>query len=340
MKTINQYYRQIRHGTRLGLNCYHNSICLRRLRNAIKKDNPNRALIAINLIEHLGDIVASEPISRYVRQNNPDAFIVWTVKKAYRELIDTNPHINKTLVVHCLTERIMLSESGLFDQVIDLHFQDRYCSLCRKPLRKAETENPIDLKNYFNHGGLLSALAQSAGLPALDESPEVYIPSSSVHRIDSLHLPERFIAINCSSNNPEKDWPASKWFELIDKIIKDHDVHVVELGVSPLVSDSPHAKYIDLCGRLSIFESAEVIRRASLFIGIDSGPAHLANAVGVYGIILMGSYLGFETYNPFSGSYKNGKGSEIIHQRGAVADIPVDRVFQAVSDRLRANNKN
>ena len=312
---------------------------LKKLRYEIKKNDPERKFIVINLLEHIGDIVASEPISRHIRRHNPDACIVWSVKKSYRELIDTNPHIDETVIVHCLSERIRLSQSGLFDEIIDLHFHDRYCSLCRRPLRKNGTAGEINLENYFNFGGILSALSLSAGLPALDETPRVYIPAASVHRIDRLNLPDRFIAVNCTSNTREKDWPAAKWTELADKIMTRFSVSVVEVGNSPVLSFSGHPKHTDLCGKLSILESAEVIRRAALFIGIDSGPAHLANAVGTYGLVLMGNYLGFERYNPFSGGYGSGRNAEIIHQSGSVAAIPVSRVFQAVeknSERIRA----
>jgi ADP-heptose:LPS heptosyltransferase len=335
MRRRKQYFRRIRHDTRVGTSFIFNYICLKRLRQNIKRADPKRKLIAIHLLEHIGDIVASEPISRYIKQQNPGDFILWSVKKPYREIVDTNPHIHKTVIVHCLSERLLLSKSGLFDQVIDLHFHDRYCSLCTKPLRKTNQGNEVHLGNYFTYGSLLSALSRSAGLPISDGPPRVYIPQASVRRVDGLNLPECFIAINCSSNTPIKDWPADKWHELTGKMINDHGMHVVELGISPQVSNSPHSKYFNLCGRLSILESAEVIRRALLFIGIDSGPAHLANAVDTQGIILMGSYLGFDKYNPFSGEYKNGTNSTIVYEQGPVAGISVERVFQAANERLR-----
>ena len=87
----------------------------------------------------------------------------------------------------------------------------------------------------------------------------------------------------------------------------------------------------NLCGQLSILESAEVIRRAKLFIGIDSGPAHLANAVDTPGVILIGSYLGFSKYNPFSGDYGNGKNAKIVYAEGLIVNIEVDEVMAAMS---------
>jgi ADP-heptose:LPS heptosyltransferase len=290
----------------------------------------------VSLLEHLGDIVACEPITRFLRRENPDASIIWLVKKEYRELIDSNPFIDKTVVVHCLTERMMLWESGVFDHVIDLHFPDRYCSLCRRPLKKPKGASDVNLTNYFHFGSLLSSMAQGVGLPLLDDQPVVHIPESAVRKVDSLPLPKEFVVINCTSNAPEKGWPSDKWVRLLAEMKEAFGLSVFEVGTKTFL-DGSLALSQSLCGKLSILESAEVIRRANLFIGIDSGPAHLANAAGVYGVILMGSYLGFDKYNPFSGAYRSGQNAEIIYESGSVADISVDRVFQSivrVSERM------
>jgi len=325
-ENVEQFYRQIRHGTRVNINFAYNYFQLKRLRSSLNKEKLGQRLVALMLLEHLGDIVACEPIVRYLREKEPQSFIIWGVKRAYRELIDSNPYIDMTLPVHCLTERVMLMNSGLFDEVVDLHFSDRYCSLCRNPLRKPKGASEINLTNYFHYGSLLSAMAQSAGLTKMDEGPKVYILQSAIQKIDSLNLPFEFIAINCTSNAEEKGWPKEKWGKLLKEIQAKYRLPVFEIGLKPFI-DQTAGFCKNLCGQLSILESAEVIRRARLFIGIDSGPAHLANAVGTPGVILMGSYLGFSKYNPFSGYYGNRKNVEIVYTEGSVANIHLDKVL-------------
>lgn len=332
-KNINVLYRQLRHGTRVRLNFARNYFIIRKLRAQLKGKSPEQRLVAVMLLEHLGDIVACEPIARYVREKEPNSVIIWGVKNPYRELIDSNPHIDKTLVLHCLTENVLLKNSGLFDQVIDLHFDERYCSLCRNPPKRPNEEPRIGLHNYFNYGGLLSSMAQSNGLPSLDEAPRVYIPHDVMEKIDNLGLPSKFIAINCTSNADEKNWPRKKWEILIDKMACSFDIPVYELGLEPMISSSMPL-YKSLCGTLSILESAEVIRRAKIFIGIDSGPAHLANAVGKFGVVLIGNLLGFQRYNPFSGGYSDGSNVVLLYANGPVHTISVDSVFYEVERYL------
>lgn len=290
----------------------------------------NHQIVAICLIEHLGDIVACEPVSRYIRQKYPKAYIVWCVRKPYRELIDSNPFIDKTLVVHCLTEWIYLKKSGIFDEYIDLHIQDRICPVCRIPLKKSKGNLEITLENYYNFGSILSAFSQSAGLPVLDGQPRVYFSQSVIDKVDACGLSVSYITINCLSNEVSRDWTISRWGELVSKIIKTHKIDIIEVGLSPVISKNSMPHYTNLCGKLSILETAEVIRRSNLFIGVDSGPAQLANAVGTFGIILLGHYRAFKQYMPYTGNYSNGAKAELIYENGSVANITVERVYQAV----------
>ena len=92
--------------------------------------------ILIGLIEHMGDIVACEPVARYMRYNYPDSHITWAVSEPFRELIDTNPFIDETLVLGCLTDWMKLTKHGSHDKVVDLHVNYRICEHCRIPLIK------------------------------------------------------------------------------------------------------------------------------------------------------------------------------------------------------------
>jgi ADP-heptose:LPS heptosyltransferase len=49
--------------------------------------------IIVGLLEHMGDIVACEPVARYLKFNHPKAHLAWAVRLEFRELIDTNPFI-------------------------------------------------------------------------------------------------------------------------------------------------------------------------------------------------------------------------------------------------------
>jgi ADP-heptose:LPS heptosyltransferase len=307
-------------------------IQLTELRKRIRRGGRNREFIAIALMRRMGDIVACEPISRYVRQTYPGAFIIWLLEKPYRELAEHNPNVDKTLVVHCLTEYIYLAKSNLFDEVIDLHFEGRRC--CSLPLEKAKGDKEINHQNYLQFGSLLSIFCYAAGLPLLLDQPRVYIPSSSLKKIDRLELPENYIVVHCESGSRSKDWGRTKWLQLTRIIAQNLKTPIIEVGNKGVIRDRENDQYINMCNGISILETAEIIRRAKLFVGIDSGPAHLGNAVGTPGVILLGEYAGFKRYLPYTGGYANGENAELIYADGPTVNIRVEEVYQAIVKRI------
>ena len=121
--------------------------------------------ILIGLIEHMGDIVACEPVARYLKFNHPDAHLAWAVSSSYRELIDVNPYVDETITLDCLTDWIKLLSHHSFDKIVDLHVNYRVCQHCQIPLVKP-TGNPfVNVYEWFDYGALLEAFSIGAGLP-------------------------------------------------------------------------------------------------------------------------------------------------------------------------------
>lgn len=323
--------RYVRHRTKVILNYAACAVKLLLLRLHGYVKGSSREIIGVALIEHLGDIVACEPIARFLRREYPNTIIVWCVRSQYRALIDAHPDIDVTLVVHCLTVKEMLIRSGVFTRTVDLHFKERYCSLCGESYVRENHGSPstISLQNYFHHGGILASFSRYAGLSIADEGPNINIPSEIERSVERFSLPERYIVIHCVSNNVEKDWPQEKWKSFVERVIDSYNISVIEVGQETVLDDMQPPLYRNLRGRSSILETAYLIKKAAMFVGIDSGPAHLANAVGTYGILLMGNYLNFKNYNPFSGGYGDGSNVQILYSKDEVRNIAVKDVIQA-----------
>lgn len=292
--------------------------------------HPGAQLIGVALLEHLGDIVASEPLIRQLRQKHPDAFIIWFLGSAYCELAENNPNCNMTVPLSDLSEWIVIRHSRLLDHSIDLHLPGRICTNCNVVLKTISGNPNINSRNYYAFGNLLAVMAQNAGLPIIDNGPTLYIPLSASGKIDKLALPARFICIHCSSNEPERDWEMGKWRDLVCILAETHKIHVVEIGLKSALPNLGIPLFSSHCGKLSILETADLIRRATIFVGIDSGPAHLANAVGTFGIILLGKYREFSNYMPYSGAYQDGSNAKIIQDNGPAVNISVTKVVDTV----------
>ncbi|HEV7350631.1 glycosyltransferase family 9 protein [Telluribacter sp.] len=294
-------------------------------------------LVAVVRTEHFGDIVAAEPLSRHIRQLHPKAHIVWFVRPSFRELVETNPNVDEAFSEFCVTERGVLFEKGIFDKIYPLQFRNNnHCPKCQVFL-----ENPIadaagiTVHTYFNYGNLLEVFAQTGGvsLPA-DDQPRLYLQDRHRQKVDALNLPGSFIVIHCQSNYAPKDWPAARWEELVHWLLDTYPYQVVEIGLRSNLNVQREG-YHNLCGTLTILETAEVIRRARYFIGLDSGPSHLANAAGTFGFILMGALGDFPRYNPYSGRYGSGENCVLIRETGIpCAQLPLEKVQKPIEEVL------
>jgi heptosyltransferase-3 len=291
-------------------------------------------MVAIGLVEHLGDIVAAEPISRLARLRHPEAKVVWFARKPYASVPAGFAAVDAVVSVTCLTEWLLLHAAGIGDPSWDLHISQRYCPRCQIPVLKTGQAAMIAPATYYGSGNLLAVQCLSAGLPVLTDGPVLPIDTEAAAHVDRLDLPARFVVIHCASNEASRDWPREKWVELVTQLLDDPGVPLIEIGTRSVVITRDAERQRSLCGKLTIQQTTEVIRRAALFIGIDSGPAHFANAVATPGIILLGHYKGFADYMPYSGRYQNGEGADIIRGDGAMETLPVAPILAAVRHRL------
>ncbi|MCU0326068.1 MAG: glycosyltransferase family 9 protein [Spirosomaceae bacterium] len=293
--------------------------------------------VLVILTQQFGDIVASEPLSRQIRQRHPDAMIFWVVKPIFRELLENNPNIDYIIDELCANQRLKLINNKSFDIVYNLQFRNNsHCEICNiwVPNPDADSKN-ITINNYYYHGNLLSVQQKIAGFKTLDVPPRLYPRGTERAKVDTLNLPKKFIVVHCQSAQNSRNWDTTKWTKLVNWILEKTDFSVVEIG---LLSDFKikSDRFIDLSSKLSLLENAEVISRAKLYIGVDSGPAHLANAVGTFGVIMIGKLADFKNHIPYSGGYKSGKNAIIVRNViGPSADIEVEEVIEVIQTIIK-----
>ncbi len=301
--------------------------------------HPKTKLIGILLAEHFGDIVACEPLSRALKSKYPNAKIYWIIKKSYRELLEFNPNIDFILEEFSVYFSIQLIKKNAFDSFHNCHPSNlRWYNFTREYLQNSTAdEKGILIENYFDFGNILASFAKMGNLPVLDESPQIYIPLSVVEKVNVIKLPKKYIVLHCHSNFAPKDWQIIHWERLVKDLSNQFDFEIIEIGLKSTLNIL-NEKYHNFCGKYSLLETAEIIKRASFFIGIDSGPAHFANAVGTFGILLFGKLGNFNTYMPYSGAYQSGENAKFIVANGEPCsslayDIVWKEIFSTIYSR-------
>jgi len=104
---------------------------------------------------------------------------------------------------------------------------------------------------------------------------------------------ERLLVFHIGAGTSAKRWPIKHWRELLGRAIVEFDARVILVGAA---GDTAVAEQIterhywpnvmDWTGRISVDQLAALTARAKLFVGADSGPAHVAASVGAHVIAL------------------------------------------------------
>ena len=94
------------------------------------------------------------------------------------------------------------------------------------------------------------------------------------HTLFKKILPEKYT----------KQYPIEKWIEFINDV--DHDIRIYLIGAEndkimcdQIIKDSKNKNLLNLCGQLSLLETASLMKDAYMNFVNDSAPQHLASAV-------------------------------------------------------------
>ena len=127
------------------------------------------------------------------------------------------------------------------------------------------------------------------GLPP--GTPRWEIPVSAVPPIS---LPARYVVLNIGATKPANRWPAASFAALTQALQKSFGLPAVITGgpsekpMAREVMDRAHPGTIDLTGRTTLGELTAVLAGALAVVSCDTGPLHLAVALGRPVVALFG----------------------------------------------------
>lgn len=285
-------------------------------------------LIIINMTEHIGDIVACEPIAFHLRKLNPRSYIIWSVNNQYYQLIEHNPHINEVIKLTCLTEWILLKK--LFthlSKIYDLHLNGKRCSKHSITSRNSVNQE-INFNNYLDHGSLLHVASMVAGITDMPEyAPRFHFDTK---RECSQIIKGKYIVFHSLSNEADRNWDDQKWNDLYQKLLSEYpDMQIAEIGLKNVIRGEDK-QYHDLTGKLDFQEIAYLIRSATMFIGVESGFAHIANSFNKKSVIMIGHFQPFKNYMVYSGHFAEEGNSSLLYHEGLLKDLEMERVLGEV----------
>lgn len=191
-------------------------------------------------------------------------------------------------------------------------------------------------------------LMRQLGLVPGKFRPEIHLSGNSRSAcrkiLRELGVPDAYAVICPFTTRPQKEWLGDRWAEITDRIRDGLPLPVVMLGGHTDIEDSLNLQRLtkgslfNLTGQTSLIESAAVIEKAALVIGVDTGLTHMGTAFERPTVALFGStcpYLDTPSdktvviYNPLPCSPCRHKPT-CDGQFTCMDSIHVEQVFEAI----------
>ncbi|RMF98310.1 MAG: lipopolysaccharide heptosyltransferase II [Candidatus Schekmanbacteria bacterium] len=100
--------------------------------------------------------------------------------------------------------------------------------------------------------------------------------------------------IHTGTSTKERQWHLERYAQVCRYLIEKYDAAVILSGSKDDIEDTNKVKSLvkgeifDMAGKLSICQTAAIIEKASIFIGNDSGPMHIASALKTPIVVIFG----------------------------------------------------
>ncbi len=287
-----------------------------------------RTKILIIRLSSIGDIILTSAFVRQTRRAFPQAEIHFTVKKKFADLLRFNPHIDKLIEFDDaggykeLQKLASTIRASNYSHIFDLHNNLRSNRITRgikpsylKRISKDKIRRAVLVYLKINLYKRAIAIPQrylavgaEAGVQDDQKGLELFWDDAIEKKLDNAlsanGIGQRFWAVAPGAGFATKMWP----HDYLNKLLKELAGHEDDLPVVLLGSQAERAmfsrlaktkKVYNLAGKLSLLESAAVLKRADFLLTNDSGLMHMASAVGTPVTAIFGSTvreLGFFPY--------------------------------------------
>jgi len=253
---------------------------------------PTGARIAVIRLRSLGDCVLTTPALRILKSARPDLRIAIVVEDAFAPIFQGNPDVER--IVSPATSEVARWHPDL---VLNLHGGTRSAQLtlaCRARLRAGfahfrfsaiynvripRAQEILGVERKVHTAEHLASAMFYLGVPIED------IPRARLFADRQARRPIAQVIIHPMASAPEKTWPAAN-FRAVAKHLKHEGFEPVFIA-GPGESLAEFSDYRCISGA-PLDEVKSLLFGAAMFVGNDSGPAHIAAAFGVRSIVLFG----------------------------------------------------
>ena len=329
----------------------------------------------------LGDIALALGVVASLRRRYPDAKITWFVRPEFAPLLECASNVDDTLIFDrrllgkwwykaeafgMLVRLVKTLRRANFDLVVDLQGLFRtalfgWMTGCRKRLgmktsrefahifytdKISQDDDSIHVIDYYNK------VIATAGVTDAVVDYGLFVDEQAAARVKEIFaecgLDGKEYAVRVTGASHEaKCWPIEKFAQLAEKINTEYGLEVVAVGTSAekeridkvdAISKTP---IVNLAGRTTIPELMAILAGAKVVVGNDTGPGHIAVALGRKTVIIFGP-TNPQRIHPYGKEdsiaavepFGRGKQINSNDPKYAIEAVPLELVFEKVKRQV------
>ncbi|MFY9288757.1 MAG: glycosyltransferase family 9 protein, partial [Alphaproteobacteria bacterium] len=301
----------------------------------------------------LGDLVLCFQAFHEIRRAHPKAEIALLTMPAFADFARQMPWFDKVLIderpsgwqPHKWIELLNTVKAFNPTRVYDLQGKRRQSilyALLGSRFKGPEWSGAAPLCSHprlwppqdnMHYTDFVAAQLQRAGVPTQSAADVSWLDTS----LDHFNLPPRFALFipGCAPGRDYKRWPAQH-YAILARHFEGHGIACLAVGtaadadvIASIRAMTPSV--IDLGGRTNLPQLASLARRSAITVGNDTGPTHLAAAVGAPVLALMSDRVNAVWAVPRGPNVRWLQGKPLM-------TLSVDKVLLALTDLLDRKN--
>jgi len=300
----------------------------------------------------MGDVIHALPAVASLKHSFPGSHLTWLIEPQWAPLLDRNPYIDRVAIFErgnpgAWLRSWRMLRAARFDFAVD--FQGLVKSALAASMARPERIFGLHQSQVRERPAALfySNRIQPHAVHVVERNLEIAAAAGAANILRTFPLPEgapegelpnsSFVLASPLAGWRSKQWPLAFYSRLARRLERELELPLVLNGppaadLSSVIDGIPHHS--------SVAGLIHATRRATAVIGVDSGPLHLAAALGKPGVAIFGPTDPARN-GPFGDSIcvLRSPGAITTYKRistidAAMREIDPDRVFDAFKAQL------
>lgn len=322
------------------------------IRQGNKSDTEIRRIL-ITRLDPIGDVVLSTSIIKPLRNKFPEAILTYMVSSQAKDIIEGNPHVDEIITydafwhfskgvindIRNYVKMLKMLRAKKFDLALDLEGNAKSIFFI-----SYMSKIPVRVGRDWTGGGYLltkvvpwvekkhmieyqADIARAVGVEIDDHEMFIYIGSKekefvcSLFKNEGINDSDSLVVLSPAARRITKVWSAERFAKIGDWLVRIFGSKIIITGAPNEIDVAGNVKslmeedaHVFVGKTRTLKHLAVVMERASLVIGNDSGPMHVAAAMKTPTVTLFSSGLPSE-YRPYGDMHK-------VIQRGDLSCRP------------------